>query len=238
MIPWLQNSLDPFPPVNKALDDPNGLLAAGGGLTQKRLITAYRSGIFPWYSPGEPILWWSPDPRCVLIPDQLHVSRSMSKRLKKKDYMVCFDRNFPAVIEACSEPRSDGEGTWITREMKQAYCGLHEQGLAHSVEVYIDDQLVGGLYGIAMGRLFFGESMFSRSRDASKIAFIKMVEQLRNWGYTLIDCQVSNDHLFSLGATEIARDEFMSYLDEYLDAPINHSWLFEEETRISGLSSD
>jgi leucyl/phenylalanyl-tRNA--protein transferase len=162
----------------------------------------------------------------------------MSKRLKKKDYKVCFDRNFPAVIEACSEPRSDGEGTWITREMKQAYCGLHEQGLAHSVEVYIDDQLVGGLYGIAMGRLFFGESMFSRSRDASKIAFIKMVEQLRNWGYTLIDCQVSNDHLFSLGATEIARDEFMSYLDEYLDEPINHSWLFEEETRISGLSSD
>jgi leucyl/phenylalanyl-tRNA--protein transferase len=238
MIPWLQNSSDPFPPVNKALDDPNGLLAAGGGLTQKRLISAYRSGIFPWYSPGEPILWWSPDPRCVLIPDQLHISRSMSKRLKKKDYTVCFDRNFPAVIEACSEPRADGEGTWITREMKQAYCSLHEQGLAHSVEVYIDDQLVGGLYGIAMGRLFFGESMFSRSRDASKIAFIKMVEQLRNWGYSLIDCQVSNEHLFSLGATEIARDEFMSYLDEYLDASINHSWLFEEETRTSGLSSD
>lgn len=229
MIPWLQNSSDPFPSVDEALVDPNGLLAAGGGLTKQRLISAYRSGIFPWYSPGEPVLWWSPDPRCVLIPDQLHVSRSMRKRLKRKDYEVCFDRNFPAVIEACSEPRGDEEGTWITREMKQAYCSLHEQGLAHSIEVYIDNQLVGGLYGIAMGKLFFGESMFSRSRDASKIAFIKMVEQLRNWGYVLIDCQVSNGHLFSLGATEIARDEFMSYLDQYRDMPINHSWLFEEE---------
>ncbi len=229
MIPWLQNSSDPFPSVNEALVDPNGLLAAGGGLTKQRLISAYRSGIFPWYSPGEPVLWWSPDPRCVLIPDQLHVSRSMRKRLKRKDYEVCFDRDFPAVIEACSEPRGDEEGTWITREMKQAYCSLHEQGLAHSIEVYIDNQLVGGLYGIAMGKLFFGESMFSRSRDASKIAFIKMVEQLRNWGYVLIDCQVSNGHLFSLGATEIARDEFMSYLDQYRDVPINHSWLFEEE---------
>jgi len=229
MIPWLQNSSDPFPSVNEALVDPNGLLAAGGGLTKQRLISAYRSGIFPWYSPGEPVLWWSPDPRCVLIPDQLHVSRSMRKRLKIKDYEVCFDRNFPAVIEACSEPRGDEEGTWITREMKQAYCILHEQGLAHSIEVYIDNQLVGGLYGIAMGKLFFGESMFSRSRDASKIAFIKMVEQLRNWGYVLIDCQVSNGHLFSLGATEIARDEFMSYLDQYRDVSINHSWLFEEE---------
>lgn len=229
MIPWLQNSSDPFPSVDEALVDPNGLLAAGGGLTKQRLISAYRSGIFPWYSPGEPVLWWSPDPRCVLIPDQLHVSRSMRKRLKRKDYEVCFDRNFPAVIEACSEPRGDEEGTWITREMKQAYCSLHEQGLAHSIEVYIDNQLVGGLYGIAMGKLFFGESMFSRSRDASKIAFIKMVEQLRNWGYVLIDCQVSNGHLFSLGATEIARDEFMSYLDQYRDVPINHSWLFEEE---------
>lgn len=230
MIPWLQNSSDPFPPIDEALVDPNGLLAAGGSLTKQRLISAYRSGIFPWYSPGEPVLWWSPDPRCVLIPDQLHISRSMRKRLKRKDYEVCFDRNFPAVIEACSEPRNDGEGTWITREMKHAYCGLHEQGLAHSIEVYIDNQLVGGLYGIAMGKLFFGESMFSRSRDASKIAFIKMVEQLRNWGYALIDCQVSNDHLFSLGATEIARDEFMNYLDQYRDVPINHSWLFEEET--------
>lgn len=230
MIPWLQNSSDPFPSIDKALVDPNGLLAAGGGLTKQRLISAYRSGIFPWYSPGEPVLWWSPDPRCVLIPDQLHISRSMRKRLKRKDYEVYFDRDFPAVIEACSEPRGDGEGTWITREMKHAYCGLHEQGMAHSIEVYIENQLVGGLYGIAMGKLFFGESMFSRSRDASKIAFIKMVEQLRNWGYVLIDCQVSNDHLFTLGATEIARDEFMSYLDQYRDVPIDHSWLFEEET--------
>ncbi|MGH1461102.1 MAG: leucyl/phenylalanyl-tRNA--protein transferase [Neptuniibacter sp.] len=229
MIPWLHNSTDPFPPHDQALDDPNGLLAAGGGLTQKRLIAAYRSGIFPWYSPGEPVLWWSPDPRCVLLPSQLHISRSMRKRLKKKDFEVCFDRNFSAVIDACSKPRNDGEGTWITREMKQAYCGLHKQGVAHSVEVYMNNELVGGLYGIAMGKLFFGESMFSRSRDASKIAFIKMVEQLANWGYALIDCQVSNDHLFSLGATEIKRNEFLGYLDKYLDTSTNHSWRFEEE---------
>lgn len=228
MIPWLHNSNDPFPPIELALDEPNGLLAAGGGLSHQRLISAYRQGIFPWYSPGEPILWWSPDPRCVLAPDQLHISRSMRKRLKNKDYEVCFDRNFPAVIEACSSPRGDNAGTWITREMKQAYCQLHDQGLAHSVEVYIDDQLVGGLYGIAMGKLFFGESMFARVRDASKIAFIKMVEQLQNWDYALIDCQVSNEHLFSLGATEISRQSFKGYLEEYLDLPAEHIWLFEE----------
>lgn len=230
MIPWLQYSSDPFPPIEQALDEPNGLLAAGGGLTQGRLLAAYRAGIFPWYSPGEPILWWSPDPRCILLPEQLHVSRSMRKRLKRNDYSVCFDRNFSAVIEACSEPRAQEEGTWITREMKQAYCSLHEQGVAHSVEVYIKGELVGGLYGIAMGKMFFGESMFSRSRDASKIAFIKMVEQLQNWGYALIDCQVSNDHLFSLGASEIPRAEFQGYLDQYLDLPVDHLWLFDEET--------
>jgi len=228
MIPWLHNNFDPFPPNEQALDEPNGLLAAGGGLTQQRLITAYRSGIFPWYSPGEPVLWWTPDPRCVLFLDQLHISRSMRKRLNKKDYMVCFDRDFAAVIEACSEPRGEEEGTWITSEMKRAYCGLHKWGLAHSVEVYINEQLVGGLYGIAMGKLFFGESMFSRTRDASKIAFITLVEQLKKQGYALIDCQVSNQHLFSLGATEIARDEFLNYLEQYRDASVEHSWQFEE----------
>ncbi|WP_067869582.1 leucyl/phenylalanyl-tRNA--protein transferase [Neptuniibacter marinus] len=226
MIPWLQNPSDSFPPIEQALDDPNGLLAAGGDLSPERLISAYRAGIFPWYSPGEPILWWSPDPRCVLIPDQIHISRSMRKRLKKKDYTVVFNRNFAQVIDACSAPRRGEDGTWITNEMKDAYCNLHKKGLAHSVEVYIDDELVGGLYGLAIGKLFFGESMFSKVKDASKIAFIKMVEQLEKWGYALVDCQVSNDHLFSLGATEINRREFQLYLDQYLDEIGQTHWQF------------
>ena len=225
MIPWLHPT-DKFPPIDQAIDEPSGLLAAGGDLSQARLVSAYRAGIFPWYSPGEPILWWSPDPRCVLIPDQLHISRSMRKRLNKTDYNVEFNRNFEAVIEACSAPRKGADGTWITDEMKTAYCALHKRGLAHSVEVYIDNELVGGLYGLAIGKLFFGESMFSKVKDASKIAFIKMVEQLKKWDYALIDCQVSNEHLFSLGATEISRDRFQVYLDRYLDQTGQTHWQF------------
>lgn len=228
MIPWLQHSSDPFPPIDQAIDDPNGLLAAGGSLSKERLIDAYRSGIFPWYSPGEPILWWSPDPRCVVIPDQIHISRSMRKRLKKKDYTVVFDRNFSGVMDACSAPRKDAEGTWISDQMKLAYNALHKEGVAHSVEVYINDELVGGLYGLSMGKLFFGESMFSRAKDTSKIAFILMVEQLQKWGYALIDCQVSNDHLFSLGAIEISREEFQLYLDRYIDSPSPSNWQFDQ----------
>jgi len=227
MLPWLQDSNDPFPPIDQALEDPNGLLAAGGDLTPERLVSAYRMGIFPWYSPGEPILWWSPSPRCVITPDELHVSRSMRKRLKKDDYTVQFDKNFAAVIAACSEPRKGEDGTWITRDIQNAYNQLHQLGIAHSVEVYMDGELVGGLYGLAIGKLFFGESMFSRKRDASKIALIKMVEQLEKWGYALIDCQVSNEHLFSLGAYEISRESFQNYLDKYLDQPLDHSWQFE-----------
>ncbi len=227
MIPWLNASDTPFPPIDQALAEPNGLLAAGGGLSKERILTAYRAGIFPWYSPGEPVLWWSPDPRCVLKPDQIHISKSMRKRLKREDYEVFFDRDFNAVINACAAPRGDEEGTWITEEMKQAYNQLHQRGIAHSVEVYIDNALAGGLYGLAIGKLFFGESMFSRHRDASKIAFIKMVEQMRAWNYALIDCQVSNDHLLSLGATEIPRTAFQTYLDRYLDVPANHSWRFD-----------
>ncbi|MDO6513354.1 MULTISPECIES: leucyl/phenylalanyl-tRNA--protein transferase [unclassified Neptuniibacter] len=227
MIPWLQNPSDSFPPIEQALDEPNGLLAAGGDLSQERLVSAYRAGIFPWYSPGEPILWWSPDPRCVLIPSQIHISKSMRKRLKKKDYTVVFNRNFAKVIDACSAPRRGEDGTWITNEMKDAYCNLHKKGLAHSVEVYIDDELVGGLYGLAIGKLFFGESMFSKVKDASKIAFITMVGQLEKWGYALVDCQVSNDHLFSLGATEINRREFQLYLDQYLDEIGQTHWQFD-----------
>lgn len=227
MIPWLHTPNDPFPPIDTALSDPDGLLAAGGELSSERLVEAYRQGIFPWYSPGEPILWWSPNPRCVLFPDQLHISRSMKKSLKKADYEVCFDRNFPAVIDACSAPRSDENGTWITAEMKAAYCHLNQQGIAHSVEVYRDNKLIGGLYGISIGKLFFGESMFSRETNASKIAFITMVEQLRCWGYALIDCQIKNEHLLSLGATEISRSKFQSYLDLYLDESVTHNWTFD-----------
>lgn len=227
MIPWLHTPNDPFPPIDTALNDPDGLLAAGGELSSERLVEAYRQGIFPWYSPGEPILWWSPNPRCVLFPDQLHISRSMKKSLKKADYEVCFDRNFPAVIDACSAPRSDENGTWITAEMKAAYCHLNQQGIAHSVEVYRDNKLIGGLYGISIGKLFFGESMFSRETNASKIAFITMVEQLRCWGYALIDCQIKNEHLLSLGATEISRSKFQSYLDLYLDESVTHNWTFD-----------
>lgn len=227
MIPWLQDETAPFPPIDQAIDEPNGLLAAGGTLSHQRLVNAYRAGIFPWYSPGEPILWWSPDPRCVLVPDQLHISKSMRKRLKKDDYHVTFNRNFSAVIDACSAPRKGEDGTWITNEMKAAYEKLHQQGLAHSVEVYIEGELVGGLYGLSMGKLFFGESMFSKVKDCSKIAFIKMVEQLQKWGYALIDCQVSNDHLFSLGAQEISRDEFQRYLDQYIDSHSQTKWEFD-----------
>jgi leucyl/phenylalanyl-tRNA--protein transferase len=227
MIPWLQDETAPFPPIDQAIDEPNGLLAAGGTLSHQRLVSAYRAGIFPWYSPGEPILWWSPDPRCVLVPDQLHISKSMRKRLKKDDYHVTFNSNFSAVIDACSAPRKGEDGTWITNEMKAAYEELHQQGLAHSVEVYIEGELVGGLYGLSMGKLFFGESMFSKVKDCSKIAFIKMVEQLQKWGYALIDCQVSNDHLFSLGAQEISRDEFQRYLDQYIDSHAQTKWEFD-----------
>ncbi|WP_415891290.1 leucyl/phenylalanyl-tRNA--protein transferase [Neptuniibacter sp. SY11_33] len=227
MLPWLQDSNDPFPPIDQALEDPNGLLAAGGDLTPERLVSAYRMGIFPWYSPGEPILWWSPSPRCVITPDELHVSRSMRKRLKKDDYRVEFDKNFADVIAACAAPRKGEDGTWITNDIQNAYNHLHKLGVAHSVEVYMNGELVGGLYGLAIGKLFFGESMFSRKRDASKIALIKMVEQLEKWGYALIDCQVSNEHLFSLGAYEIPRESFQSYLDKYLDQPLDHSWQFE-----------
>ncbi|MDF2180478.1 leucyl/phenylalanyl-tRNA--protein transferase [Neptuniibacter sp. CAU 1671] len=228
MIPWLSDNT-PFPPLNKALDDPNGLLAAGGTLNQGRLLDAYRRGIFPWYSPGEPILWWSPDPRCVLIPEQLHVSRSLKKQMRSQTYEVCFDRNFPAVIDACAAPRSASAGTWITREMRQSYIELHKSGYAHSVEMYQEGEIVGGLYGLALGKLFFGESMFSRRSNASKIAFVHLVEQLKKWGYALIDCQVSNPHLFSLGACEIPRQEFEDYLQRYLNVPHNHHWDFEPD---------
>ncbi len=208
-----------FPPVNKALRNPDGLLAVGGCLSRNRLLNAYRHGIFPWYNPGEPILWWSPDPRLVLFPDQLIVSRSLHKTLRKNIFSVTFDQAFNEVIAACAEPRKDTAGTWITTEINAAYIHLHQTGFAHSVEAWLDNELVGGLYGIALGQVFFGESMFHTRTDASKVAFATLVKQLGSWGYRLIDCQVHSRHLESLGAQEISRDYFKKLLDQYCDIP-------------------
>ncbi|MBS3964184.1 MAG: leucyl/phenylalanyl-tRNA--protein transferase [Methylomonas sp.] len=198
-----------FPDCEQALSEPDGLLAIGGCLSPERLINAYRSGLFPWYNPGEPILWWSPDPRLVLLPAHLVVSKSLRKTLRKRLFDLSFDRAFNEVIDACSSPRSYASETWISQEMQQAYQTLHGMGIAHSVEAWQDGKLVGGLYGVAIGRVFFGESMFHRVTDASKVAFIHAVEQLVDWGYELIDCQVSTEHLLSLGAEEMPRTHFI-----------------------------
>ncbi len=226
MVVWLEDSESPFPPVSKALKTPNGLLAAGGDLSPERLLTAYKQGIFPWFNPGEPILWWSPNPRCVIHPKELHISRSLRKTLKRTQYRVTFNQAFTDVIKACSAPRADQQGTWISQEMIAAYTLLHQQGIAHSVEVWREDQLVGGLYGLALGSLFFGESMFSRTTDASKIAFSFLCVQLNEWEFKLIDCQVHNPHLESLGATLISREDFCAMLSQYGEAPNTLNWEF------------
>jgi len=209
------NPDQPFPDPGEALDDPNGLLAVGGCLSPQRIINAYRQGIFPWYNPGEPVLWWSPDPRLVLFPDNLKISRSLQKKRRKNIFTVSFNQDFRAVIEACAQPRDKASGTWITEEIKLAYQQLHELGIAQSVEVWHENELVGGLYGLALGRVFFGESMFHRMTDASKIGFVAWVEYLQSQDYRLIDCQVYSEHLVSLGAEEIPRDEFMRLLKQF-----------------------
>ena len=234
MISWLSRTSYQFPPAHQALRDPNGLLAAGGDLSCERLLSAYRNGIFPWFNPGEPILWWSPDPRCVLYTDRLHISRSLLKRLKRDDYRVSFDEAFGVVMNGCAAPRSGSNGTWISQEMHRAYSQLHQQGHAHSVEVWRDGELIGGLYGIAIGRMFFGESMFSRAADASKIAFAWLVEQLKIWDYPLIDCQVHNPHLVTLGAQEIARETFLQELTRIVDDPCSPHWKFDIEVSAFG----
>lgn len=208
MISWLEKNA-PFPPVERALARPNGLLAAGADLTPARLIEAYRHGIFPWYSDGEPILWWSPDPRMVLFTDELKVSRSLAKSARNKSYEVRFDTAFAAVMDACAEPRVGQDGTWITADMRSAYLRLHRLGHAHSVETWRDGELRGGLYGVAIGRMFFGESMFARATDASKVALVALVRELRGRGFPLIDCQMVTRHLASLGARAIPRSEFL-----------------------------
>lgn len=220
---WLDsdNPDAPFPPLEFALTEPDGLLAFGGDLSIKRLLKAYRLGIFPWFSDGQPIMWWSPDPRSILLPDNLKISRSLAKTCRQKPYQITLNKAFNKVISACAQPRSDGEGTWITEEMQQAYCSLHDAGHAHSVEAWQDGKLVGGLYGIAIGQVFFGESMFARASNASKIAFIYLVRQLQSWGFQLIDCQVNTAHLQSLGASQLPRTEFTNYLDIYCEAETN-----------------
>lgn len=213
MIPFLGSDPEsPFPPTDQALDYPQGLLAVGGDLSPTRLINAYRHGIFPWYSEDQPILWWSPEPRCVIYPQTVHMSRRLRRRYNQGHFFLTADQAFDAVIEACAEPRRDHEGTWITAEMKTAFIDLHKTGIAHSVEVHLGDELVGGIYGIALGRMFFGESMFSKQKDASKIALVALCQQLHQWGYTLMDCQISNPHLLSMGAQEISRPEFNQHL--------------------------
>ena len=225
MLTWLKRDTLIFPPLSKAMREPNGLLAAGGDLSADRLIQAYRHGCFPWFSEGQPILWWSPDPRTVLFPDELHVSRSLGKLLRQQRYQVSFDRDFAAVIQACAAPRDYADGTWITDDMQNAYIELHARGHAHSVEVWDKGELVGGLYGLAMGQLFFGESMFSRADNASKFGFVTLVRQLQAWGFVLIDCQMPTDHLESLGARSIPREQFAEYLQNHLDQPTPAQWV-------------
>lgn len=200
-----------FPPVHLANED--GLLAIGGDLSSERLILAYKSGIFPWFNQGEPIIWYSPNPRMVLFPHKLKISKSMRQIIRKNDFEVTFNKNFEEVISNCKNiNRKKQKGTWITNEMQQAYINLHKQGVAKSVEVWLDNELVGGLYGIDLGNVFCGESMFSKISNASKIAFIYLVQKLEKEKYQLIDCQVYNSHLESLGAEEIQREEFLKYL--------------------------
>lgn len=216
---WLDPDTLEFPDTSLALKEPNGLVAVGGDLSPERILAAYHRGIFPWFNPGDPILWWSPNPRTVVFPHQLHIAKSLRKTLRKGIYRVTFDHCFERVMRACAAPRSYADGTWISEEIIAGYCLLHERGYAHSVEVWREEELVGGLYGMALGRVFFGESMFSRADNASKVGFAHLVRQLCTWDFQLIDCQVANDHLFSLGAVEIPRDEFQRLLVNFTCEP-------------------
>jgi leucyl/phenylalanyl-tRNA--protein transferase len=212
-----------FPPTELAWGSPNGLLAMGGDLSPIRLINAYRAGIFPWFNQGEPIYWWSPDPRAVLYPHKIKISRSLKKTLRNKGYQLYFDRDFSAVVKACAAPRSTQSGTWITDEMLNAYQHLHKLGVAHSVEVYnAEDHLVGGLYGIASNGVFSGESMFSRESNTSKVALVTLAHYLQKWGFTVIDCQIESAHLTSMGAENIRRSDYIKVLRR--SQPIESDW--------------
>ncbi|MEP7156500.1 MAG: leucyl/phenylalanyl-tRNA--protein transferase [Betaproteobacteria bacterium] len=217
MIPWLDRAAG-FPDADKALAEPNGLLCAGGDLEPHTIIAAYSKGIYPWFSDDQPILWWSPDPRMVLFPAGFKVSKSLAKTRRSGKFDIRFDSAFADVIAGCAAPREPGGGTWIVPEMQAAYIRLHELGVAHSVESWQDGKLVGGLYGMALGRMFFGESMFSRETDASKVALMAMVEKLRRDGFGLIDCQQETRHLASFGARPIARRDFVQHLRELINS--------------------
>jgi len=229
VIPFLDPD-EPFPPVTRALREPNGLLAAGADLSPERLIDAYAHGIFPWFGEEDPVLWWSPDPRMVLHPPDVHVSRSLRRTIRSGRIRVTLDTCFREIMEGCAEPRPDQDGTWITEEMTEAYHRLFALGHAHSVEAWTGDRLVGGLYGVAIGRMFFGESMFSRVTDASKVALVALARQLDRWGFPCVDCQMSTGHLSSLGAREIPRAEFLRQVRRLVqEAPVPSPWRFDAD---------
>ena len=231
----LDNRNPVFPSPEKALKEPAGLLAIGGNLTTTTLLSAYRQGIFPWYEHGQPILWWSPDPRAVIYPEQIHISRSLKKSIKRSNYQVRTNTAFSSVIELCAALRSNSlSGTWITHEMKRAYNALHREGFAHSVEIWQDNILVGGLYGVLIGHVFCGESMFSLVKDASKIALVILAEIMCRQGEPcLIDCQISNDHLLSMGATTIPRAVFLDQLQELKDKPFDGGFRHNSPTGLN-----
>jgi len=221
-IPWLEPD-DPLPPISSALRRPNGLLAAGGGLSSARLVDAYSRGCFPWFNEGEPVLWWSPDPRMVLLPDELHVSKSLARHVRHGGFEIRADTAFAEVIAGCAQPRRGQDGTWISPSIVEAYVALHAEGIAHSIETWIDGALAGGLYGLAIGGAFFGESMFARATDASKLAFVHAVGQLRRWGVGLIDCQMSTAHLAGFGAREVPRSVFLQRIAQLVSRPAPRS---------------
>ncbi len=227
MIPFL-GPADPFPPVEQALDDPDGLLAAGGSLGAKRLVEAYRRGIFPWFNEGDPILWWSPDPRTILRPPSLHISHSLKKKLKKGAFLVTIDKAFARVLDGCAAPRDGESGTWLSAPMRRAYGTLHASGLAHSVEVWMEGELAGGIYGVSIGRMFYGESMFTRRTDASKIAMARLAAQLERWQFPMIDCQMETEHLMSLGAERVPRRQFVLEVERLVAAPAP-PWILDDD---------
>lgn len=218
MIPFLKGDA-PFPPIETARRRPDGLLAAGADLSPRRLLDAYRRGIFPWFGEGEPILWWSPDPRQVLFVDELYVSHRLRRRLKRGEFEMRANTAFREMMLACAEPREGQAGTWITGEMVEAYCALHTLGHAHCVEAWRDGRLAGGIYGVQIGRMFFGESMFKRETDASKVALANLIEILKRMGIGMLDCQQATKHTTSLGARTIPRSEFKAWLEKWVDAP-------------------
>jgi len=229
VIPWL-GLRDPFPPVEQALIEPNGLLAAGGDLSPARLLDAYARGIFPWFNDEDPVLWWSPDPRMVLLPRELHLSRSLRRTIRSQEFTVTFDRAFQGVMEGCAGPRDKQDGTWITADMMRAYTRMAELGHAHSVEAWADGELAGGLYGVAVGRIFYGESMFTRRSNASKVAVSWLARQLERWQFELIDCQMSTEHLASLGAREVPRADFLRRLERAIALPpVPLPWVIEDD---------